>query len=651
MVPVILFHVGFNTFSGGFVGVDIFFVISGYLITSLILSDLEKRKFKLLHFYERRARRILPALICVMLTCIPLSWMTMVPFQLKDISQSLLATLAFFSNYLFFIESGYFKPEAELKPLLHTWSLAVEEQYYIIFPVLVLFLFQMGAWLSNRVPRFATRLDWLCRRNLISIFLIALVCFSMALISIFWSQWNVAHNSGAAFYLLPSRGWEILIGALSAIYLHKRQQITSMPLSPVSNIMSALGIICIVVSVFLFDKRTLFPGINALLPVAGTVLILLFCSPATLAHRILSHKILIGMGLISYSAYLWHQPLIAFTRLEFGMDLSLPQSITILVATVVLSIISWRYIEIPARRTATLNATVLFPMCATAITIIVAFAIVGLKTNGFYNAKLATIPEEFANYVIDREDEFRQRRSLLKLELDKQEDFFTHSADSKKVLIIGDSISRGLMMSINTIPWRAADVEFRHMRLDDSCVASATAALMNDDFIPQTSPGCRKEVLSLLNSELYQHAEEIVVHSNFQPDNVYTIEPFIQALAEDEKRVSVVGLLVFNDISSVSMNLHDRTRTPKQVYYEALRSKYLDVNELLQMYVGKISGARYLDKLSLFCDKATKQCDISDDNNRPVIIDGNHFTVDGFSILGRKIQDAMWFSVDSDAAF
>jgi len=126
VVPVIFFHLGFDAFSGGFVGVDVFFVISGFLITSLILSDLDKQRFSLLNFYERRARRILPALFFMMLVCLPLAWITMVPFQLLDFSQSLVAVVAFSSNFLFFIESGYFEAEAELKPLLHTWSLSVE---------------------------------------------------------------------------------------------------------------------------------------------------------------------------------------------------------------------------------------------------------------------------------------------------------------------------------------------------------------------------------------------------------------------------------------------------------------------------------------------------------------------------------------------
>ena len=148
VVPVILFHAGFELFSGGFVGVDVFFVISGYLITSLLIEDIENKRFSILHFYERRARRILPALFFVMLVCIPFAWMWMLPSQMKDFSQSLVAVSLFASNILFWRESGYFAATSEEKPLLHTWSLAVEEQYYVLFPIFLILAWRFG---KNRV--------------------------------------------------------------------------------------------------------------------------------------------------------------------------------------------------------------------------------------------------------------------------------------------------------------------------------------------------------------------------------------------------------------------------------------------------------------------------------------------------------------------
>ena len=179
VLPVIFFHAGYESFSGGFVGVDVFFVISGYLITKIILSDLEHGRFSIVGFYERRARRILPALFFVMLVCLPFAWRWLLPGDMKDFSQSLVAVVAFSSNLLFWKESGYFDVAAELKPLLHTWSLAVEEQYYLFFPV-----FLMLAWRIGKGP-------------------ILLIMGLLALGSLVLAEWGVRSDPALAFYLLP----------------------------------------------------------------------------------------------------------------------------------------------------------------------------------------------------------------------------------------------------------------------------------------------------------------------------------------------------------------------------------------------------------------------------------------------------------------
>ena len=179
VLPVILFHAGFETFGGGFVGVDVFFVISGYLITTIILGELEQGKFSIVNFYERRARRILPALFLVMLVCIPFAWLWLLPSDMKDFAQSLVAVSVFASNILFWRESGYFDTAAELKPLLHTWSLAVEEQFYVLFPLLLMLFWKLGK-------------RWI------------LVTLGLAFIaSLALAQWAAYAKPAAAFYLLP----------------------------------------------------------------------------------------------------------------------------------------------------------------------------------------------------------------------------------------------------------------------------------------------------------------------------------------------------------------------------------------------------------------------------------------------------------------
>ena len=193
VVPVILFHAGFELFGGGFVGVDVFFVISGYLITSILIEEIENKRFSFVSFYERRARRILPALFFVMLCSIPFAWMWKLPSQLKSFSKSIVYVSVFISNILFKRESGYFAAAAEEKPLLHTWSLAVEEQYYLLFP-----LFMLLVW----------RLD----RRANTLILVVLALFSLAL-----SEWSSIRMASANFFLLPTRAWQLLIVSICAM--------------------------------------------------------------------------------------------------------------------------------------------------------------------------------------------------------------------------------------------------------------------------------------------------------------------------------------------------------------------------------------------------------------------------------------------------
>lgn len=323
VLPVILFHAGFETFSGGFVGVDVFFVISGYLITTIIINELDDDKFSIINFYERRARRILPALFVVMLACLPFAWMWLLPSDMKDFSQSLVAVSLFASNILFWRESGYFAAAAELKPLLHTWSLAVEEQYYVLFPIFLLLTWRFG------------------RR-----FVIATLAV-IAIISLGLAEWGSTAKPAATFYLLPTRGWELLLGAFTAFYLssHAQGNVSAI----VKEIGSLLGLFLVLYSVFYFDASTPFPSLYTLAPTIGTVLIIALASNESLVGKILGWKIFVGIGLISYSAYLWHQPLFAFAR---HLSLTEPHHdllTALAIATFILAYITWKFIESPFR--------------------------------------------------------------------------------------------------------------------------------------------------------------------------------------------------------------------------------------------------------------------------------------------------------------
>jgi len=333
VLPVMLFHAGFTAFSGGFVGVDVFFVISGYLITYNILSEKESGTFSLVNFYERRARRILPALFFVMAMCIPFAWLLLLPNDLQNFSKSLVAVSLFVSNILFWREGGYFEDAVELKPLIHTWSLAVEEQYYLLFPLFVLFLWRFG------------------RRWIIGMLAV------VALASLAVSQWGAYNKPVMTFYLLPTRGWELAIGAFIALYFAKKKRDLNVFFC---QIMSGLGLFLVIYAVFAFSKNTPFPSLYTLIPTIGAALIILCAKPSTMAGKVLGSNAFVGIGLISYSAYLWHQPLFSFVRyMNFGEPGMLLKSCLILL-TLIFAFLTWKYVEQPFRNKTRFPRSIVF---------------------------------------------------------------------------------------------------------------------------------------------------------------------------------------------------------------------------------------------------------------------------------------------------
>ena len=342
VMPVILFHAGFQWFDGGFVGVDIFFVISGYLITTIIISEMAEDSFSLINFYERRARRILPALFFVTVACMPFAWMWLAPSDLKDFGNSVAAVSIFTSNIFFWSELGYFAPTAELQPLLHTWSLAVEEQYYILFPVFLILAWRLG-------------LNW--------ILILLSIVFIISLGTAHWATTISSHPKmiSGAFFLLPTRGWELLIGVFIAFYLKYQSSPKSFTFNQIT---SFVGFGMILFSIIYFDQRTPFPSLYTLIPTLGTCLIILSAVPNTIVSKILSFPPLVGMGLISYSAYLWHNPLLAFARHRFMGDLSGGIMIMLCIASILLAYFSWRWVEKPFRNKTKTSRKMIFSLFA-----------------------------------------------------------------------------------------------------------------------------------------------------------------------------------------------------------------------------------------------------------------------------------------------
>lgn len=331
VLPVILFHAGMSGFSGGYVGVDVFFVISGFLITSIIMREIEAGDFSIMRFYERRARRILPALVFVVVVSAGFGSAVMLPDQLKTFGQSMLAVTLFLSNIFFWQTTDYFKPDAELQPLLHTWSLSVEEQFYVFFPLMLILCWRH------------------CRRHLKLVLFIAIL-MSLALAEIGWRFRPVAN-----FYLLFPRGWELFVGALIALI----PQLTVLRYvsQRASTWLTCVGIGLIGAAVVLFDKKLPAPSLYTVMPVVGAGLVILGTARKNPIGRVLAARPLVFVGLISYSAYLWHQPLFAFHRILSVADEGHSIPVILVPVVFVLAVFTWRYVECPFRTKATIQFT------------------------------------------------------------------------------------------------------------------------------------------------------------------------------------------------------------------------------------------------------------------------------------------------------
>ena len=353
---VALYHAHFPGTSGGFVGVDIFFVISGYLICSLIVVELASGEFSIVRFYEHRCRRILPALFTMFALVSVIASFVLLPPDTIKFCLSLAASTLFISNIYFWHESNYFDAASEFKPLLHTWSLGVEEQFYIFVPLI---LFAIAKWSRSKYT------PWL----------LFLSVASLAL-----SVWALTHAPTANFYLLPTRFWELALGALAAISLPSRD----IP-RPTREIIGAVGIGLIIYSITMLTDETPFPGWNALFPCLGAVALLYAggCGRSAFSS-FLSIKPLVFVGKISYSLYLWHWPLFALARYQASRELTLLETSAVLLASLILAVVSWRYVETPLRKnTAFFGTRFIFAGSGISIILIVLIGVAGVYNKGY----------------------------------------------------------------------------------------------------------------------------------------------------------------------------------------------------------------------------------------------------------------------------
>lgn len=602
VLPVILFHAGLTWFSGGYVGVDVFFVISGYLITSLILADLAQGRFSILRFYERRARRILPALLFVILCCLPLAWAGMRPVELEDFGQSLVATMAFASNILFLIETDYFAPSAEMKPLLHTWSLAVEEQFYVIVPLLL------------------AALHALARRS--AVWVIA----ALALISFALCEWGWRHAPSFTFYMLPMRAWELFAGSLCAFALAGRGVLRA---GPAGEFAALAGLAAILWAVLFLDGDTPFPSAWALLPVLGTCLIILFAAPQTWAARILTLKPFVWVGLVSYSAYLWHQPLFAFARLR--LEGHPPQSLMLGLAALALGLawLSWRYVETPFRQGGGWlpRQAQVFAASLAMMTLIGGLGLAGHIWKGWpgrympEDQQLATLsPQRMGGYVIARFNALGHRP-------------FPDNG-KPNLLIIGDSYGQDLVNAIAEAGLaKRANLSTYH--IPAFCGNLDLPQIPQDPIPERDRPLCAAHPRyddPGLQQRLAQ-ADAVIITASWR---LWQAELITQSLARTETRTEA-PVLVLGRKNFGRVNPHALLAIPAKDR-PALRVRPTEAHLQTNASMAAAGMSGFIDLSALICGTEA-QCPLFDDAGRLLSHDGGHLTPEGAALVGQRLYD------------
>ena len=598
VIPVILFHAGLKSFEGGYIGVDIFFVISGYLITSLILSEKSHGTFSIIKFYERRIRRLLPALFLVILITIPFSFYLLTPSALKDFGQSIIAVTSFSSNILFWRESGYFATASELKPLLHTWSLSIEAQFYILFAIFCLFIFRLKD-------------KWILLTSFI------LLCLSFIL-----ANWGAINKPIANFYLFPTRLWEFMIGFFVAYYMMNFQPTRS---HIKNELLSITGLLMIISSIIVYDNNTPFPSLYTVMPTIGAALLILFIQPNTYLYKLFNSRILIWIGLISYSAYLWHYPILALAKNTISEELSEYHIFIILICTLILSHLSWILVEKPFRSKELFSSSQVYKIIVSAAAILILIGSYLNITHGglnLYTKQDQKILKNFidpSKYVVSRFSSHELR------------DF--ESSNKKKILLIGDSFAEDLINAFY-------ESEANNQYLSTYYLVSRCGILMveNTKIVSDQANDCSRlrnfySFPKLL--QLMSEADEVWLASTWEMWTIKFIGDSIYNISKINPNIKVFGPKYFGPVREKDFLLYGVDYWNRQ---NALPENFLFNKRLAELKSAvENTTATFVNLQAEICE-GKFPCSPFDGNNL-ISYDGKHLTKYGAKKLGEMLYN------------
>ena len=632
VISVILHHANFvfsdkNWFVGGFIGVDIFFVISGYLITKIILKELgDTTSFNFHNFYERRARRILPMLFTVILVSIPFAWQILFHSNLIEYCKSILSSIFFSSNFFFyFVTTEYAAESSLLKPFLHTWSLGIEEQFYIIFPILLFLIFKFF-------------------KNYMLIFILIMIFLGIQFSEVVGNK-----NAELNFYLPTSRFWELLVGSLLA-YLEIKSKIIR---NRFTQFLPIIGIFLIFFSIIFFNFKNPHPGYLTLIPIIGTALVITYASSKDFVGVILSSNAFVRTGLISYSAYLWHFPIFAFIRLT-DSNISNIEKLISIILILILSNITYKFIEQPFRNRSKISSKNFWLMTALSLITITFFCIQTINSpknekplsrlldRGIYNIDNINFETNF-DYSVDGN---KSKQNILIVGN-------SHAEDLLEVLSYSKSVTDKFNITLTSPVKRNDDYNYQR-----SCFHNF---LLTGSTFCKESERDNDEFTSNLKRQ-YEWAHYIILASNWLPKDVNDwtqLEDIINKVRTDGK-VPIIALPTIEleqtttGATDIEVFAKENKRYPnttellhlEKLAYRDLGNNLMDKITWRLQNFAKEKKIKVLDKKDFQCDMKSKRCYVLNNDGYRIIYDHAHYSKEGAIFYSKIVDKTNWLSID-----